>query len=224
MRGKVGGSGIDGGLNVGRGRVDVAIEIELESNARGAEPARGSHLRDAGNAAELALERSGDGGGHGLRARAGQTGAHANGWEIDARERRDRQETKRDNTGKKNSNGDQRRGDGTSNEGRGKVAREIHRSITRNGSLSRFFDGVANVKCEAACKPIECEINNEGGAKGQQFAEDKPADHTDTQRTAQLSDDATNERQRHATEQRGHGSHHDGAETEQARSGDCKLR
>src|SRR5258706_7932206 len=220
LAGKIGGklaaSGVDGGLNVARGRVDVAIEIELKSNARGAEAARGSHLRDAGNTAELALEGSGDGGGHSLRARARQTGAHANGWEIDARERSDRQETERDNTGKKNSNGDQRRGDRTSNEGRGKVAREIHRSITRNGSLSRFFDGVANVKCEAACKPIECEINNGGGVKGQQLAEDKPADDSDTQRTTQFRADATAERERQATEQRGHGSHHDGAETKQA--------
>src|SRR6266849_4812902 len=130
ISGKLAASGVDGCLNVARGGVDVAIEIELESNTRGAEPARGSHLSDAGNAAELALERGGDGGGHGLRARAGETGSHSNRWEIDLRERRDRQETERDGSGKKNSNSDQRRGDRPSNEGRGKVGREIHALVS----------------------------------------------------------------------------------------------
>ena len=79
LAGKIGGKlaarGVDGGLHVASGGVDIAIEIELQSDVGGAEAARGGHLRDAGDAAELALERSGDGGGHGLRTGAGQTGA-----------------------------------------------------------------------------------------------------------------------------------------------------
>ena len=93
LPGKIGGklaaSGVDGGLNVARGGVDVAIEIKLKNDAGGTEAARGGHLRDAGDASELALERRSDGRGHGFRARAGETSANRDGWKIDLRQRRD---------------------------------------------------------------------------------------------------------------------------------------
>src|SRR6267143_177314 len=67
-----------------------------------------------------------------------------------------------------------------------------------------------------APKPMECQINNRCGVKGQQLAEDKAADDSDVQRTAQFRTHAGAERERQATQQRSHGSHHDGAETKQA--------
>ncbi len=49
--------------------------------------------------AELALERGGDRGRHDVRAGAGQGGTHADGREIDLRERRDGQHRERDGAG-----------------------------------------------------------------------------------------------------------------------------
>ena len=82
----------DRGLHVLRGRVDVAVEIELNDDRRGAERAQRRHLRDAGNLRELPLERRGDRGGDGFGAGALPGGGDLDGREIDLRQRRDRQE------------------------------------------------------------------------------------------------------------------------------------
>ncbi len=55
VRGQVPASGVDGGLYIARRGVDVAVEIELERDAGLTKIAGGSHLRDGGDAAELAL-------------------------------------------------------------------------------------------------------------------------------------------------------------------------
>src|SRR6266403_3535170 len=98
---KLAAGGVDGGLNVARGSIDVAVEVKLKSNAGGTEPARGSHLRDAGDAAELALKGRGNSGGHGFRASARQTRADTDGRKINLRQRCDGQETKRNRAGEK---------------------------------------------------------------------------------------------------------------------------
>ena len=54
-------SGVDRGLHVAPGRIDVAVEIELKNDRSRAENTAGSHLSDSGNAAELALQRRRDG-------------------------------------------------------------------------------------------------------------------------------------------------------------------
>ena len=59
--------GVDRRLDVARGRVDVAVQVELDRDVGRAEPGRRGHLRDAGDAAELTLERRRDGGGHRVR-------------------------------------------------------------------------------------------------------------------------------------------------------------
>ena len=69
---KLAGGGVDGRLDVVCRRVDVSVEIELDGDARGAEPVRGSRLRHARDLRELTLEGLGDRRRHGLRARAGQ--------------------------------------------------------------------------------------------------------------------------------------------------------
>ena len=208
--GELAASGVDGRLNVARGGVDIAVEIELKSDARGAEAARGSHLRDPGNAAELPLERRSDCGGHGFRARAGQTGANGDGWKINLRERRDRQETKRNDTGEQNRNGNQRRGNRPSDERRRKIGGEMHRSI----SVRRFFNWIADVKRETARQPIEGEVNDRRGVKRQQLAEKKAANDGDAQWTAQFRPNTGTESKRQAAEQRGHCRHHDGPEAQ----------
>ena len=70
--GQLGTGGVDGGLHVAGGAVDVAIEVELHVDAGRAQGGARGHLGDAGDAAELALERGGDGGGHGLGVGAGK--------------------------------------------------------------------------------------------------------------------------------------------------------
>src|SRR6267143_926453 len=77
--------GIDGGFDVTRGAVDVAGEIELNGDGRCSEAAGRGHLGDAGDVAELAFERSGDGGGHDFRAGAGEAGIDGDGGEVDLR-------------------------------------------------------------------------------------------------------------------------------------------
>ena len=84
--------GVDRGLHVVGGAVDVAVEIELDGDRGGAEIARRGHLRDAGNLRELPLQRLRHRGGHGLRAAAGQGGGDLDGREVDLRQRRDRQQ------------------------------------------------------------------------------------------------------------------------------------
>ncbi len=65
------GCGVDRGQHVLRGAVDVALEVELHRDRRGADPARRGHLRQAGDGRELLLERGRDGRRHRLRARPG---------------------------------------------------------------------------------------------------------------------------------------------------------
>ena len=48
---------VNGGLHVARRGVNAAVEVELQDDVRRAELARRGHLRNAGDAAELALER-----------------------------------------------------------------------------------------------------------------------------------------------------------------------
>ena len=89
--GKVGrqvrSGGIDAGLHVARGDIDIAAEVELQRDGGGAERTRRGHLGEACDVAELALQGSGDGRCHDLRAGAGQAGGHGNGRKIDLRQR-----------------------------------------------------------------------------------------------------------------------------------------
>ena len=48
---------VDGGLHVAGGAVDVSVEIKLQCDAGGAEPAGRRHLGEAGDCGELLLER-----------------------------------------------------------------------------------------------------------------------------------------------------------------------
>ena len=63
-------------LHVLRGVVDVARQRKGQRDVRAAERARRRHRVDAGDRRELLLERRRDRRGHGLRARARQSGGH----------------------------------------------------------------------------------------------------------------------------------------------------
>jgi hypothetical protein len=83
---------VEGGLHVTRGAVDVAGEVELDGNARGAERAARGQLGDPWDFAEPALERGRDRRRHGLGIGAGPAGGDADGREVHRRHAGDRQE------------------------------------------------------------------------------------------------------------------------------------
>ena len=89
--GQLAAGGVDRRLHVARRAIDVAIEVELQRDRRGAERARRRDLGDPGDAAEAPLERRRHRRRHRLGARAGQRRVHLNGRKVDARQRRDRQ-------------------------------------------------------------------------------------------------------------------------------------
>src|SRR5882672_8136042 len=83
--GKKIGCAVDGGLDFLFGDVDVQVKIELQSDDGAAERARRSHLVQAGNLPELALERGGDRRGHHVRTGARVKRLHLDGGVIDLR-------------------------------------------------------------------------------------------------------------------------------------------
>ena len=86
------GGRIDRLLHVLRRGIDISVEVELHRDRRIADPARRTHLGEAGNRGEFLFERGGDRRGHRRRAGAGIAGADHDCREIDARQRRDRQQ------------------------------------------------------------------------------------------------------------------------------------
>ncbi len=108
--------GVDGRLHFARRRIDVAAQIELQRDLRGSDRAAGRHFRDARDARELLLERSGDRSRHHLGTCARQAGADVDGREIDLRQRRDRQQRIGDPAGQRQRDQQQRGGDRPLNE------------------------------------------------------------------------------------------------------------
>jgi len=108
-------------LHVATGGVDIAIQLELQRDARLAERADGGHLAQARDAPEAALQRRRDGGRHRLGAGAGQRRTDRNGGVVDARQRRDWQLRVRGRAGEQHGGREQRSGDGPPDERLGNV-------------------------------------------------------------------------------------------------------
>src|SRR4029079_4978377 len=108
-------------LHVLRRRVDVAVQFELQRHRGCAQRARRGHLRDAGDLAELACERLGDGGRHGFRACAGQGRRNADGRKVHLRQGRHRQQSERHEPAERDCHHQQRRGDRPVTEGCGNI-------------------------------------------------------------------------------------------------------
>jgi hypothetical protein len=72
--------------------LDVAVEVELQCDRSGPKRARGGHLDEARNLAELLLERRCDRRRNGLGIGARQLGCYREGRIIHVRQRRDRQQ------------------------------------------------------------------------------------------------------------------------------------
>ena len=92
---KIGGKesrrGVDRCLHFTRGRIDIATQIELQRDLAPPDRTSGRHLRDAGDAGELLLERSRDRRRHDFGTGAGKTALTIDRGEIHLRQGRDRQ-------------------------------------------------------------------------------------------------------------------------------------
>ncbi len=121
VRWQIGARCVDRRLDVARGAVDVAADVEKEDNAGLPEAACRGHFGDMGDLAEVAFERACQARCHGIRARAGKLRLHQDRWKIDLWERRDRQLQKRQASGKRNPQGKERGRHRTRDERRGEV-------------------------------------------------------------------------------------------------------
>ena len=121
----------DGGLHILRGGVNVAAQAELQGDLRAALRAHGTHGLKSGDGGELALQHGGYGGGHGLRARAGQRGAHLDGGIIDIGQIADRQFPIGNDAKNQNGQHRERRHDGPAD----KEFCEVHKAVV-SGKLS----------------------------------------------------------------------------------------
>ena len=114
--GQLSASGVDGGLHIARGAIDIAVDVENQDDEGRAQLAHGGHLGDAGDAGEHAFQRSGHGGGHGLGACSGQLGGHKNDGIDHVRQGRDGEQTVSQRSGKEQGNRQQRGGYRPANE------------------------------------------------------------------------------------------------------------
>ena len=82
---------VERGLHVACRALDVARQVELHGDARGAERRHRGHLGHAGDLAEAAFQRRGDGGGHGRRIGTRAARHDVDGREFHRRQARHRQ-------------------------------------------------------------------------------------------------------------------------------------
>src|SRR5579862_358030 len=80
--------------------------------------------------------------------------------------------------------------------------------------LRRLRDGSLAPVRPAQTEAIEIEINHRGGVESQHLADDETADDGDAERPAQFGTRSSAESKRKRAEERGHGGHQDGPETE----------
>ncbi len=105
--GQVGMRGDDGRLYVARRAVDVAIDAEGQLDVRGADAARGGHVIDVRDGAEVPLQRRRDRAGHDFRAGPRQCGRNEDRGHVDARQRRHRQQHERRASAQRDADGQQ---------------------------------------------------------------------------------------------------------------------
>ena len=122
VRRQIGGGGIDGGLHIAPGIVDVAVQAELQRDRGTVRAAVGRHLGYAGDDAEPLLQRRRNGARHGRGAGARQAGIDADGRKLDVRQRRHGKLEIGQRTGEQQAQHQQRGRDRPPDEGR----RDVH--------------------------------------------------------------------------------------------------
>ena len=139
VRGQLAARRIDGGLHVARGGIDVAVQIELQRDAGRAQLARRCHLVDAGDAAELPLQRSRHRRCHGLRARARQACADADHGKLHLGQRSDRQKIEGQDPRQQQRRRQQRRANRTVDKWSGDIHRLVRRPRLRGIGLPILY-------------------------------------------------------------------------------------
>ncbi len=140
--GEVSAGCVDRRLHVARGAIDVPVQVELQDDGGRSEIARRCHLRHAGDAAELPLERGGDRRGHRLRAGSRQRSLHADGGEIDLGKGRHRQLRKGDRTRERDRGREQDGGDGPPDERRGEAHGDVPAAVAVPRRLARASENL----------------------------------------------------------------------------------
>src|SRR5439155_24067997 len=119
------------------------VQGELQRDVGAAQARRGRHLVHAGDRGELLVERRGDGGRHGVGARAGETGVHMDGGEVDVRQIAHRQQPVGHQPEHEDPHHDERRRDGPLDEQLGDV--HLSPPSSRAASATPFTSTAAPV-------------------------------------------------------------------------------
>ena len=130
----------DGRLDIHRGPVDIAAQVELQSDAAIALAAAGDHGIQAGDGGELALQGSGHGGSHGVGVGSRKAGRNGDGGVVHLRQVAHRQSSKRDDAEHGDTRHDEAGRNWPANEVFGNVHAEPFSSAVRRpcqGKLAR---------------------------------------------------------------------------------------
>ena len=185
----------DGGLDVARRAIDIAIKAELKRDAGRAERALRRHLVDVGDLTQVPLERRRDRGRHGVGACAWHIRLNRDDRKVDLRQRRNRQLRIAQEAAEHDSDREQNRGDGTANE-------ELGKPVVHGVSVASVAAGVGGAHAETLAQSLEEEIDDRGRIEGQHLAEGETADNRQPQRTAKLRADAGSQHQGQRAEDR----------------------
>ena len=203
--------GDDRRLHVARGAVDVPVDTEGQLNIRGSHAARGGHVIDVGYGAQMPLQRRGHGAGHDLGAGARQLRRDEDRGDVDARQRRDRQQLKATAPAQRHAGRQQDGGHRPADERRG----DVHGAGSRrHGSAGRA--PLRRRTPDARGDAVERQVDHRRREQGQHLAHQQAADDADAERMAQLRSRAGAEHQRQGAEDRRHGGHQDRPEAQQA--------
>ena len=120
--------------------------------------------------------------------------------------------TKADCSRNRHSDSKQRGGYRPMDEG----SRDVHALLRFRRRCRRAIQAARLASGDAPAQLVEEDVDDRRGIERENLADQQSADHGDAQRTAQLRTQASAQGQRKSAQQRGHGSHHDRAETQQA--------
>ena len=162
--------GADRGLDVARGAVDVAADVELQHHLGRAHRAARGHLRDGGDGAQMPLQRRRHRGGHHFGAGARHAGADHDGGNIDIGQRRHRQQEQRAKAGQRQADRQQRGGDGAVDEQRD----EVHALSSARGCRGRAA-AAARAPCAQLPAPaVEIDVDHRRGEQGESWLTRSP--------------------------------------------------
>ncbi len=186
---KLAASRVDRRLHVASRRVDVAIQVELQSDVGITKLAGRDHLADARDMTELPLQRRGHRGRHRLRTRPRQIRVDADRGKIDLRQRRGRKKREghcsREQDRERNEGGRDRSPD----EWRREIGREFHSvPATALVRIRQLLNRIGDVESppRSPRQRIERQIHHRRRVQRKQLAQQQPANDRNTQGPAKF--------------------------------------